>query len=187
METEVKGGGIINCKKCGTENLDSSKFCDNCGHNLLQKSSCSKCGQTLMPDAKFCAECGTKRDLDCNKKQENLSQYGFLKQPQSTYTPTDEPKRDGGINNVELDAYYQCEFKMIKDSGETYKGKWNWAAFFFGPLWALSKGAWLSAVICLIIAVATGGAVGVIYWFIYGIRGNYIYYCVHQKQYQQIV
>lgn len=187
METEGKSGGIINCQKCGTENLDSSKFCDECGHNLLQNLSCSKCGQTFKPDAKFCAECGAKTYPDFDKKQENSSLDSFSKKSQSTYASADEPKWDGGNNNVELDAYYQREFEMIKDSGETYKGKWNWTAFCFGPLWAISKGAWLSAVICFVICIASAGVVGVIYWFVYGFRGNYIYYCVHQKQSQQVV
>ena len=44
-----------------------------------------------------------------------------------------------------LSPYYQQEFSQITASGEIYKGKWNWAAFFFGGLWALTKGAWAIA------------------------------------------
>jgi hypothetical protein len=80
-----------------------------------------------------------------------------------------------------LPPYYQEEFKKIWESGEVYKGKWNWAAFFFGGFWALTKGTWLSAVISLGAAILTGGLGGVIYWFIFGFRGNYIYYTLHAK------
>lgn len=65
---------------------------------------------------------------------------------------------------------------MIESSGESYQGKWNWAAFLFCPIWALAKGLWVPALICLIGAAFTGGIVGVVYWFIFGARGNYMYY-----------
>src|ERR1700723_2192283 len=39
----------------------------------------------------------------------------------------------------DLPPYYQEEFKKILESGETYKGKLNWAAFLFGLLWAMTK------------------------------------------------
>lgn len=90
-----------------------------------------------------------------------------------------------------MPPYYQQEFTKIAESGETYKGKWNWAAFWFGPIWALTKGAWQSALIHigvngLILAVTCGfGApVLIIGSIIYGIRGNYIYYYAsqHNKQ-----
>ena len=78
-----------------------------------------------------------------------------------------------------LSPYYQEEFKKIWESGEVYKGKWNWAAFFFGGFWALTKGTWLSAVISL--GLCFLGGIGIIYWFIFGFRGNYIYYTLHAK------
>lgn len=83
-----------------------------------------------------------------------------------------------------LSPYYQEEFKKIWASGETYKGKWNWAAFFWGGFWALTKGAWLSAVIYFGAGILTGGLACMVYWFIFGIRGNYIYYTFHTKKKQ---
>jgi len=65
---------------------------------------------------------------------------------------------------------------MIESSGEQYQGKWNWAAFLFGALWALTKGLWVPALIAFVGAIFTYGLVGVIYWFIFGARGNYMYY-----------
>ena len=46
-----------------------------------------------------------------------------------------------------LDGYYQEEFKRIYDSNESYKGKWNWWAFFFTGIWCITKSCWLFAVI----------------------------------------
>jgi hypothetical protein len=88
------------------------------------------------------------------------------------------------VNLVGLSPYYQEQFKKIHASGESYRGKWNWAAFFFGAVWALTKGAWKSALTALVVTICTGGFGGVIYWFVFGMRGNYIYYTLHVKKKQ---
>lgn len=91
------------------------------------------------------------------------------------------------VGELKLDGlpeYYKKEFKQIYDSKESYKGKWNWDAFLWGPFWALSKGAWQSAVIALAICIFTGGAAYFLYWFVWGVRGNYIYYTLHVKKKQ---
>ena len=82
-----------------------------------------------------------------------------------------------GASFAALPPYYQDEFQRIQSSGETYKGKWNWAAFFFGALWALTKGLWLPAVIAFGGSILTYGVVGFAYCFVFGARGNYMYYC----------
>jgi hypothetical protein len=83
-----------------------------------------------------------------------------------------------------LTPYYQEEFRKIHESNESYKGKWNWAAFLFGAIWALTKGLWTSALTALIVTVVTGGLGGIVYWFVFGTRGNYIYYTNHVKKKQ---
>jgi len=83
-----------------------------------------------------------------------------------------------------LSHYYQDEFKKIYESDESYRGKWNWAAFFLGAIWALTKGVWLAPVICIVASIFTYGIVAVIYWFIFGARGNYMYYCTYVKNKQ---
>ncbi len=92
-----------------------------------------------------------------------------------------------------LPLYYQQEFSQIAASGETYKGKWNWAAFFFGPLWALIKGAWLTflahfviALMVLTVSCGFGFPLLLVFPIIYGLRGNYIYYSVVEKQKQLV-
>jgi membrane protease subunit (stomatin/prohibitin family) len=46
------------CAKCGTANIPSAKFCNECGASL-RPVACSKCGHVPQPGAKFCIECGT--------------------------------------------------------------------------------------------------------------------------------
>lgn len=92
--------------------------------------------------------------------------------------------RPAVLNLGGLSPYYQAEFQKIWDSGEAYKGQWNWAAFVFGALWGMTKSLWLSVAICLVAAILTAGLAGVVYWFIYGARGTYMYYSLHVYQKQ---
>jgi len=75
-----------------------------------------------------------------------------------------------------LSKYYQQEFSKIYNSNEKYKGRFNWAAFFFGPLWALSKGLLANGAIAIALALISGGVLGIPIAAIYGARGNYFYY-----------
>ncbi|MCP5498228.1 MAG: DUF2628 domain-containing protein [Leptospiraceae bacterium] len=75
-----------------------------------------------------------------------------------------------------LKPYYQEEFNRIQQSNEAYKGKWNWAAFFFGIIWALSKGLILSAIVCIVTTGFTAGIAAFFWIFYYPLRGNYMYY-----------
>lgn len=46
------------CVQCRHNNLDGSKFCNECGSQL--SSSCSKCGSSNPPEASYCNQCGSK-------------------------------------------------------------------------------------------------------------------------------
>jgi hypothetical protein len=46
------------CVQCKHNNLDGSKFCNECGSQL--SSSCSKCGSSNPPEASYCNQCGSK-------------------------------------------------------------------------------------------------------------------------------
>ena len=46
------------CKKCGAENPENFKFCQNCGNRLDGKKICTSCGAQIDEDAKFCGVCG---------------------------------------------------------------------------------------------------------------------------------
>jgi hypothetical protein len=119
---------------------------------------CKNCGKEIVDSSTFCPSCGVNQQVsNITSNQPNLSsniEDKFL-----------------GLSN-----YYIEEFKKIHESNEQYKGKFNWTAFFFGSFWSLIKGLWLSAIVSLGIGIFTGGLGFIIYWFIFGFRGNYIYY-----------
>lgn len=177
-------GSQPNCASCGQENPADYKFCARCGNQLLLQQSaaadyalggpsrgstaqatvqpatttqaprtnCPFCGEEILATARKCKHCGE-----------------FVQLPGSTGAPF-----SGAMK--ELKPYYQEEFRKIQESGEGYRGKWNWAAFFWGGFWALSKGLWKSGLVSIVGAALTAGLVLVIYWFIFGARGNYMYY-----------
>jgi hypothetical protein len=87
-------------------------------------------------------------------------------------------------NFAGLDPYYQEEFSKISQSNEAYKGKWNWAAFLFGAIWALTKGLWGIAIAAVLISIVTWGVGGLIFGFYFGARGNWMYYNLIIKQKQ---
>ena len=48
----------MKCPKCGFENREGVKFCEECGTEM--KIQCPDCGAKISPERKFCGECGTK-------------------------------------------------------------------------------------------------------------------------------
>jgi hypothetical protein len=92
------------------------------------------------------------------------------------------------INLVNLDPYYQEEFKKITSSNETYKGKWNWWAFLFSWVWCFTKGLWAYALLLFIpylILIVTSFPLSQIYalvWLIIlGLKGTWFYYNLKLK------
>jgi RNA polymerase subunit RPABC4/transcription elongation factor Spt4 len=151
------------CRNCGNEVNEKAEICVNCGvRPLAGRNFCQECGVETKPNQEVCIKCGVR-----------------LK----TLISITEDRTPLKIDFSGLSQYYQDEFKKIYESGESYKGKWNWAAFFFGAIWALTKGVWLAPVIC-IVASFIHSIVGIIYWFIFGARGNYMYYCAYVKKKQ---
>ena len=58
IKYENTSGLKTKCPNCQSEIQNDSKFCPNCGTNLLNLKC--KCGAVINPNMKFCAECGTK-------------------------------------------------------------------------------------------------------------------------------
>jgi ribosomal protein L40E len=47
----------MRCSKCGAENLDRAKFCEECGSPFARR--CPSCDAENSPTAKFCIECAS--------------------------------------------------------------------------------------------------------------------------------
>jgi hypothetical protein len=188
---EPREAGMV-CGSCKQENPADYRFCCWCGKALtnvevnseptfeakepavkgvtslpekeMRTRKCPFCAEEIAVDARKCKHCGE-----------------FVDATQSASAPFSGAPPD-------LLPYYQDEFQRIRESGEQYRGKWNWAAFCFGGFWALSKGLWKQLVIALVGSLFTWGIVGIIYCFVFGARGNYLYYCKvikHQEWSQQ--
>ena len=115
--------------------------------------------------------------------QSNLSQPAF-NSPAGTTT----------VNplNFITDYYYRSQFELIINSKETYKGKWNWWAFFFSWIWCFTKGLWQYGALVVAISVAlryflpyeaTSGFALVVAIF-FGSRGTWFYYNLKIKNKQ---
>ena len=138
--------------------------CRTCGIQLPPAAeSCARCGVRPLTGRKFCQECGA----EARPHQELCVQCGT-----------------GLVDLSGLSDYYRREFQRIYESHEGYKGKWNWAAFLFGPIWALTKGLWLAPAIAILGGLLTYSLVTIVYWFVFAARGNYMYYMVHVKRRQ---
>lgn len=46
------------CQECGNVIPLDSKFCPQCGHQVLVFEQCAGCGKNLSPNAHFCSRCG---------------------------------------------------------------------------------------------------------------------------------
>ncbi len=167
-------------------------YCRNCGSVTNEKAEvCIKCGCRPMNGDNFCQECGAMTNanqeicIKCGCRLVGVAQHSnnFF----DKLTVSEDTRAGSNYDFRFLSPYYQDEFTKIQQSKEAYKGKWNWCAFLFGWIWALTKGCWLSAAVCITISVLTFGVGGVVYWIIFGIRGNYMYYCHYVKHKQCII
>lgn len=67
----VKGGGpttkeTLQCPKCHNEVTTDSRFCKNCGTQLVVMNRCPECQTELPAEAKFCSNCGSKLGATLN-------------------------------------------------------------------------------------------------------------------------
>jgi membrane protease subunit (stomatin/prohibitin family) len=77
-KTEAAGNAV--CPECRSGVPTDSKFCPQCGHQLVIFTQCSRCGKNLAPNSKFCSRCGLgvesapSKNLCKNCGAENLSE-----------------------------------------------------------------------------------------------------------------
>ncbi len=58
---------MLECPKCHNEVTPDSRFCQNCGAQMVVMNRCQDCGTELPAEAKFCSNCGGEigADLTC--------------------------------------------------------------------------------------------------------------------------
>jgi class 3 adenylate cyclase/tetratricopeptide (TPR) repeat protein len=61
----------MNCPKCGSDNREGNKFCEDCGAKL--ELECPACKTKISLGKKFCGECGTRLTLSTEPAPEQIS------------------------------------------------------------------------------------------------------------------
>ena len=73
INTDLEGSKNI-CSECGYENVETAKFCVECGQNIVNKETeniCYTCGMICTEGIKFCPECG--QNLSYQRARNNNS------------------------------------------------------------------------------------------------------------------
>jgi hypothetical protein len=145
---------------------NSNREADRAGTSL---TTCGGCGKPISTDDAFCAYCGSQRTPPPSHEPVTFR----------ATSPSPIPP-NGQLLDFStmpwLPPYYRDEFQKIFASGEGYQGKWNWAAFMFGGIWAFTKGLWAPVVLCLVISIPLGGLPALLLWAYFAARGNFLYY-----------
>jgi hypothetical protein len=101
-------------------------------------------------------------------------------------SPFDTSKLSSLFDTSKLSDKYAEEFKKIHQSNGSYKGGFNVMAFLFGPLWALSKGLWLHALVVFFAVILSGGILAIPAWIFSGVRGTHVFYLKHVQGQQSV-
>ena len=141
---------------------------------------CKNCGFDYSEDSNLCPKCNMKSDT--NKEEIVIISaadcYGqYYRKGKTSNNIYDE--------FTNLKPYYQIEFSKIKDSNETYKGRFNFFPFLFSWIWMLTKKMYVGAVVYIIVVGALTNYIHGIFTLIFrilmGFRANYIYYNYYTK------
>jgi hypothetical protein len=152
----------MECDKCGAHASELQATCEFCGNRLVVAAApVRRQPVPVMRDdhqSGAPAECTASRPAERAAREEAIAAHLAIP-GYALFKP-----------------YYQQQFEKMFQSQEVYKGKWNWAAFFFSWIWCFTKGLWLSGIIWLLLSVLTSGTLGLIAPFYYAVRGNYLIY-----------
>ncbi len=66
----------MRCPSCQTENLESAKFCQECGQPIPSELICSRCNHKNPLQSKFCIQCGQSLISDQTLSTQSVPQYG---------------------------------------------------------------------------------------------------------------
>lgn len=145
----------------------------------MNEKRCPCCGASIDFNATECKYCGEQIAV----QPAQAPQYQEPQQPQ--YQPQSQPgETESNYSEYAfLKPYYQEEFEKISSSNETYKGRFNWCAFFFSWIWGFTKGLWQYAIATIILNIIITSIDSNLTWWlsiiiliVWGIKGNYWYY-----------
>ena len=160
------------CRNCGSQVDDKAEICVHCGDRVTNGDSyCQNCGAETSEKQEMCVKCGSMLEK-YQPKRNNLGDFTFTSGAQ---------KANYDFSN--LPSYYKIEFELIKNSETGYKGKFNWAAFFFGPFWMMYKGMVIQGLIYLIANIIVSSIsfllLGLVLNILVAFRANYLYYNIY--------
>jgi hypothetical protein len=141
------------------------------------QSACSNCKREIGIDNKgrFCQWCGW--DLLRNPSDQILENIQGVLESKAK-------KKNGHVdaNYSTYSEYYQKRFISFDRHGGRFEATWNWASFFFGPIWYFLRMMPVKAIlICLAIMFSSG--ILILPLCIYtGVAGNYDYYLSEIKK-----
>lgn len=75
--------GVYACPDCKQAIPKESRFCPNCGHQMLIVNKCAHCGRNLPVNANFCVNCGMA--VGVKPTVRTCSKCGFENLPESIY------------------------------------------------------------------------------------------------------
>lgn len=144
----------------------------------MSEKKCPSCGAAIDFNATECKYCG-EAIAGATPQYQQINSQPIMANMQQTNTTS---------NFAYLKPYYQEQFKRMEESNGAYKGKWNWAAFFFSWIWGFTKGLWGASLATLaihIILASTGIRwASLIIAILWGIRGNHFYYNLQKRHTQ---
>lgn len=151
-------------------------------------STCEDCGGRVSKRAASCPHCGAPcGEIGAEDFSSPLVSEGYDTDydapPQRRKKTSKRKQLNAGSSRDDvnsdfsyLPSYYRDEFQKIHESNGAYQGKFNLMAFLLGPIWAMMRGLWVSVLVCVMLSIVTAGLAGIVYWIIWGVRGNYMYY-----------
>src|ERR1019366_5953293 len=128
------------CRICCVFLAPEAEFCGACGWVNPRSGTvmCGNCKELIPVNQRFCQKCGGPNPMA----------------PPQNYRPAPNHAAQSSTGALpflseSVSPYYQEEFGRMQ-ADPNYQGKWNWAAFFWCCLWAITKGLWGPVLLCLV-------------------------------------
>jgi len=194
----------MKCNHCGYENLEDSKFCENCGHELSQVDSPPISTHSLHPKTektdKEPEETLPSKELEetpkvQEKKKEQEKQIEEEKNEKEELSIKEEPS--SSLTKEELFKvyiktpdkffWYQKAFDRYEEEGTPkLKWVWSWWALFGGPYYLFYRKCYLEAVLSWILLTVLSTSTAGIGSIAYILGGGIFPYFVY-KRYKKIL